>query len=148
MGKSAYLGLAVLCVVAWLSPAPAHAQGASDAQIAQFRARTVSLFRELAQLRQEQVLVFGVTANALRFPSFGADNPRAHAWLQKARRHLAQAPPGIGCWDDLGLLVCDHELLLFVGAGYDEFHTLLARFWLLTVCTEHPQTCRPGRRQP
>ena len=112
----------------------AWGQAAQSEQSRHYRAKAITLFKELMQLKREGVLVFSVF-EGVPGPSFGADNPRAYDWLQRVRQHLAQAPRSISCWDNLGLFICDHELLTFIGVNIDEFNARSVRFWLLTLCT-------------
>lgn len=147
MRRMALLGIACILASA-LTLTGGHRVQAQDTQseeVRHYRAKTIALFKELMQLKREGVLVFSVF-EGVSGPSFGADNPRAYHWLQRVRKHLAQAPRGLSCWEAdhdfaLFLSVCDSELLAFVGAGADEFNALAIRLWLLTLCTEHPHVC-------
>ena len=115
-------------------------------QAAQYRATTLALFKELMDLKRREIIVPSIFTGGGWERGFGAGNPQAHDWLQRVRRHVRQAPPGTRCWEadqPLGLFlsVCDSELLNFLAP--EEFTTTATRFWLLTICTENPEGCRP-----
>ena len=118
-------------------------------QVRQYRAKTIVLFKELMQRKRQEVIVFSVFESGAGGRECGMDNPPAHDWLQQVRRHVTGVTPqGVTCWEadqPLGLFlsVCDRELLYFGDAGADAFNALALRFWLLTICTEHPQACGP-----
>lgn len=125
-----------------------QAQGTQNEQVQHYRAQTIALFKELLQLKREQVIAFSIFEHGPA-PNFGAGNSRAYAWLQRVKRHLAQAPAGTSCMDvsrDFDLFICDSELLGFLGARYQEFHRTAVRLWVLTLCTEHPHVCGAYRK--
>ena len=149
MTKMSFVGLAVgLAAAITLGGSRPHALAQQNEQAIQYRARTIALFKELMQLKRQEIIVFSIFESGAGGRGFGADNPRAYNWAQRARRHVEQAPRGVSCWaadQPLGLFlsVCDNELLSFIGVGADRFNVMATRFWLLTLCTENPQGCQP-----
>lgn len=126
----------------------AWGQAAQSEQVRHYRAKTIALFREVLQLKREGVIVFGVFEYS-PLPNFGAGNPRAFDWLQRVKRHIRNAPPGITCLDasqDFDLFVCDSELLGLFGVNIDEFNRAAGRLWVLALCTEHPNVCGVYRK--
>lgn len=119
---------------------------------ADHRKQTIALFRELVELERSGVFAPRLQDGEVH-PGPGWHDPQAREWKRKVETHVALQKMDCEDQSAFGIpsaYVCDSDLELSfepltsgaLGPGEELWlDSLFSRFWLLTICTEHPQTC-------